>query len=292
MGVRSGAIHVAITPMRNEVANIEKMSESMISQTFRPKKWIIIDDGSNDGSSEIVRSLAEKNDWIEYATNDEEGVRKRGKKLARIFNLGLSMCGNEWSYCSKIDADMVLPSNYFKDIIGKFEEDESLGIGSGVCEVRTKLGRRLERTTKGHTRGGLKTYRRACYDEIGGIREVDGWDGIDNSVAQMKGWLTGSFSDIVVDHLRVTGGQHGQIKSQYEAGRFAYSMGYYWPYMMARTMVQVFKWPYFLGGASMLFGFFSGYISRGEKFGEEEVVLYIREMQKSRISGFLGFGKR
>ena len=56
--------------------------------------------------------------------------------------------------------------------------------------------KKIEKVAEGHTRGGLKTYRRACYDEIGGIREVDGWDGVDNLVAQMNGWETENFTEI------------------------------------------------------------------------------------------------
>ena len=51
-------------------------------------------------------------------------------------------------------------------------------------------GGKTEKVSPDHTRGGLKTYRRQCLEEIGGIMELDGWDGIDNIMAQMSGWET------------------------------------------------------------------------------------------------------
>ena len=62
-----------------------------------------------------------------------------------------------------------------------------------------------EKTSKDHTRGGLKTYRRECYDQIEGINETDGWDGIDNITAQMHGWETRSIPELEVLHQRRTG---------------------------------------------------------------------------------------
>ena len=87
---------------------------------------------------------------------------------------------------------MVLPEDYFECIFAEFSDSEQLGITSGTCYLMEKGKKIQEKTSKDHTRGGLKTYRRECYDQIEGINETDGWDGIDNITAQMHGWETRS----------------------------------------------------------------------------------------------------
>ena len=52
--------YVLITPARNEAQFIELTMKSVVAQTARPIKWIIVSDGSTDGTDEIV---------CKYATN-------------------------------------------------------------------------------------------------------------------------------------------------------------------------------------------------------------------------------
>ena len=50
--------YVLITPARNEAAFIEQTIESVVAQTARPAKWVIVSDGSTDGTDEIVGRYA------------------------------------------------------------------------------------------------------------------------------------------------------------------------------------------------------------------------------------------
>ena len=43
-----------VTPARNEAAFIARTLESVCSQTVLPEKWVVVDDGSTDGTPEIV----------------------------------------------------------------------------------------------------------------------------------------------------------------------------------------------------------------------------------------------
>src|SRR5256885_513824 len=47
--------YVLITPARNEAALIGGTIRSIINQSVRPFRWIIVSDGSTDGTDEIVR---------------------------------------------------------------------------------------------------------------------------------------------------------------------------------------------------------------------------------------------
>src|SRR5690349_16810447 len=63
--VHKTARYVLITPARNEAAFIELTLKSMTAQTVKPLKWVIVSDGSTDGTDEIVNRYAAANDWIE-----------------------------------------------------------------------------------------------------------------------------------------------------------------------------------------------------------------------------------
>ena len=57
--------YVLITPARNEAEFIELTLKSVVAQTARPLKWVIVSDGSTDGTDEIVGRYAAKHPWIE-----------------------------------------------------------------------------------------------------------------------------------------------------------------------------------------------------------------------------------
>ena len=127
---------------------------------------------------------------------------------------------------------MILDNYYFEEIFKEFEMRENLGIASGSCFNHRNGKEIIEKVTADHTRGGLKTYRYDCYKDIGGIRNVDGWDGLDNEMARMKGWMTMNFKNIKSIHRRETGSYGGKIRGNFESGKFAHFMGYFPPYML------------------------------------------------------------
>jgi poly-beta-1,6-N-acetyl-D-glucosamine synthase len=48
--------YVLITPARNGGDFIALTIKSMVAQTAKPEKWVIVSDGSSDGTDEIVTS--------------------------------------------------------------------------------------------------------------------------------------------------------------------------------------------------------------------------------------------
>jgi glycosyltransferase involved in cell wall biosynthesis len=50
--------YVVITPARNEKAFIELTIKSVVAQTVRPLRWVIVSEGSTDGTDEIVKKYA------------------------------------------------------------------------------------------------------------------------------------------------------------------------------------------------------------------------------------------
>ena len=223
----------------------------------------------------------EKHEWITLLRNHDSGPRKRGSRIASIFNLGKEHCGEDWEYISKIDGDMTLPDDYFEKIFGEFEADRKLGIASGNCRVTGS--KKIEAVEKDHTRGGLKTYRKECLSDIGGVFEVDGWDGLDNLTARYKGWKTKNFPDIIVEHRRATGSLESSISDHINTGRKSHIMSYSWPYLLAKSLTSMLKRPYLIGGLCIVLGFVKSKIEGVERIGSRELRLFIRREQRRKL---------
>lgn len=275
--------HVVVTPSRDESVFLPQLVDSMAKQTIVPSEWIIVSHNSGKSSMDYLEHICKKHEWITIKSIDDKSRRKRGGQIAKLVNYGLSSSSLNWDFFSKIDADMVLPEDYFEAILTNFDDSPRLGIASGSCyliEGRRKL---VEFVSPDHSRGGLKTYRRKCFDEIGGIREINGWDGIDNALAQMNGWETCCFSEIEVHHQRRTGSYYGLIRGCFETGRFAHSMRYYTPFIIARSAHRMLRKPIIFGGISMLAGYFANYLAMRPTFDEDDVIEFLRNKQKNML---------
>lgn len=286
MGPNRQFSHLVVTPNRDEEKFLPKLISSMCDQTITPTSWIIVDDNSTDSSAEIIQEAMKKYDWIEYIRIDNDSKRRRGSHIADLVNRGISQSNIDWDFFSKIDADMILPSDYFEKIFLQFSENPLLGIASGSCHIIKQGKKYSEHVTTDHTRGGLKTYKRSCFNEIEGIKEVDGWDGIDNIMAQMNGWETRNFPSISVEHRRITGSYFGIVRGCFESGKFAYSMRYFLPFMIARSAHRSFSRPLFIGGISMLAGYFFGLFSRSPPAADRQVTGFLRKKQIHRMLFF------
>ncbi len=276
--------HIVITPSRDDAIFLKGLVDSMVSQTCPPIHWVIVDHNSKDNTQDLLTPIVKKYDWISTIRIDDESQRKRGGQIATLFNKGLSSIKHlDWHYCSKIDADMILPEDYFMEIISRFNKNPSLGIASGSCYLLDGNRRKVEKVSQGHTRGGLKTYRKSCFEHIGGVREVDGWDGLDNVLAEMNGWETQNFPEIEVLHRRATGSFFGILRGCFESGKFAYSLRYSPTFMLARSVHRLFRKPLFIGGIAMMSGFIFGCLKRLNPSMEPHESTFFRKKQRARL---------
>ena len=206
--------------------------------------------------------LAE-NSWVNIVPEKpHKRVSSRGARISTLFSIAVANSSLDWDFCSKIDADMELKKNYFKKILLEFDSNPDLGIASGNCILPQKWGGKMERVPKYHTRGGLKTYRRQCFDQIGGLEPIDGWDTVDNIKAGICGWDTSNFSHIVALHARPTGSKKGLLYTCVNEGRKSYFLGYFTPFFFAKVLHRMLSKPLFIGGFAMLFGYTKSWVKR------------------------------
>ncbi len=265
--------HVVVTPSRDESAFLPQLVNSMVEQTIVPSEWIIVSHNSGKSSRDYLEEICKKYDWITILSIEDTSQRKRGGQIAKLVNQGLSCSSLDWDFFSKIDADMVLPEDYFEKIFANFADASRLGIASGSCYLIEGRRKIVEFVSPDHSRGGLKTYRRQCFEEIGGIREANGWDGLDNALAQMNGWETCCFFEIEVLHQRRTGSYSGLIRGCFETGKFAHSMRYFPPFILARSAHRMLRKPIVLANS----------LTMKSTFDEVDAIEYLRNKQKNRL---------
>ncbi len=278
--------YVIVTPARNEAAHLPNTINAVVSQTVRPRKWIIVDDGSTDATGRIIDKAAQQHTWIKAVHRPDRGYRKAGSGLVETFYDGYALIREEpWDLVCNLDGDVSFEPSYFEQCLKHFSLDPKLGIGGGT--VCIAVNATLEEESKGdprfHVRGATKIYRRACWDAIGGLVRAPGWDTVDEFKANMLGWTTYTFPGIKLIHHKPTGKAYGAWKTSFKYGRAGYLTGYHPLYMLLKCVKRLSDWPYCIGSAALLAGFLSGYFARLPRSSDPDLIRYIRQQQIRRI---------
>ncbi len=280
--------YVAITPVRDEAEYVVKTIDSMAAQTILPQKWVIVDDGSSDRTSEILDAATRKYPWIEVIHLPNRGFRKSGGGVVEAFYSGYSKIGGaNWDFIVKLDGDLSFPSDYFERCLSCFISDKRLGIGGGtVCSTQNgNLAVDSPGDPLFHVRGATKIYHRACWEVIGPLVKAPGWDTIDEVRANMLGWTTRTFRDIKLIQHKETGSADGTWRNWVKNGLANYVTGYHPVFMVLKCCKRVFEPPYLVGAAGLLTGYLSGYARGIAQVSDEPFIKYIRGQQLSRLLG-------
>src|SRR5436190_21835341 len=129
---RPASPYVLVTAARNEAKFLAETIEAVAAQTQKPARWVIVDDRSTDGTSEVVRRYLPVCGFIRLLTVPGDGATHFGKKAA-AFNAGLELLRDiDYSYIGNLDADITMPSSYYETLLREFERDPRLGVAGGA----------------------------------------------------------------------------------------------------------------------------------------------------------------
>lgn len=273
--------YVIVSPVKNEENYIENTIRSVISQTVRPLVWVIVNDGSTDRTREIAERYAAEHHWIKVI-NLFETRRVRGGHIVRLFYKGFEEIKHlETDFIVKLDGDVSFENNFFERIFSFFAGSPRLGISSGISHIFSRGKLIEERSSKGHTLGAAKVYRKECLDEIGGLVPSMGWDGIDEIKARMHDWDAEPVPGLIVVHYRPEGKAHGFFKSGIERGKGCYFMGYHPLFFMLRSVKCALKSP--SDGIGMLYGYLKASIKKEQRIGDEEFIKFLQRNQLRKL---------
>jgi poly-beta-1,6-N-acetyl-D-glucosamine synthase len=278
--------YVVITPVRDEEEYLPLSIESMVRQSNPPREWIIVNDGSRDRTAQIIADACNSYSWIRSVTCSDRGYRKWGAGIIEAFYEGFnSLSFQDWGFVCKLDGDLSFEPNYFQDALTKFKRDPKLGIGGGVLYHYRNGARVLERHPKFHVRGGVKIFRRACWDAIGGLWVGPGSDTVDEVKANQLGWQTRSFPDLHLIHHRPTGASWGRWGSLIKDGRVDYVYGSHPAFLIAKSIARLIRRPYISGSIALIYGYVSAYLRGTPRVDDPELIKYLRQQQIARLTG-------
>jgi biofilm PGA synthesis N-glycosyltransferase PgaC len=273
--------YALITPARNESGFIEETILAVARQTIKPVKWVIVSDGSTDGTDEIVEKYVRQYAWIELIRMPERSERHFGGK-AMAFNAGFEKLRRiSFEIIGNLDADLTFGPDYFEFLIGQFAQDRNLGVAGtpfreGIVQYNYHFSR------KEHVSGACQLFRLECFKAIGGYlpRKEGGVDLVAVVTARMKGWRTETFTGRHSIHLRPQGaaGPHF-LKYAFKSGYGDYILGVHPLWQFFRSCYQMSIRPIFINGLLLLSGYFWALVTRPERPVSGEFVQFRRKEQ-------------
>jgi len=286
----SGQRVLIISPVRNEAEFFEKTLASVCSQSVAPARWIIVNDGSTDDTVALAQRYAQQYDFIEILHLEKNEQRELGPRVVQNFNVGLEHAinsGVEFDYVCKLDGDLEFSPEAYATILGMFDNDQKLGMAGPSVFLRLDSGREIfERYARYHVPGQFKVYRRECFEQMGGLFPVYGWDIADETEARRLGWLTRHTDDVRVIHLRLQGSAFGIVKGRRIWGWGAYATYSYPPFAILRGVFRLVEPPYIIGGIAFIWGFLEAHWKDIKRVPKPEFGPHIRAEHKKRLLSF------
>lgn len=237
-----------IIPAHNEEKNLPFTLYSLIQQSFKDFKVVIVNDGSTDRTAEIIKNYTEKDLRFE-TVNLQKSAHQPGSKVVAAFKSGLeTQSSDDFEVICKFDSDIILPENYLESVKEAFAENPDYGLVGGLLYVE-KNGEWVYEgnSNKHHVRGPMKAYRKESFFQMGGLRETLGWDNIDAVLLQNLGWKEVVIPDLHVKLIKVKGADY-TIKPADYYGRYFYFLGLnrFLTYVAAAKEALKIKSPSFL----------------------------------------------
>jgi len=119
-----------IMPVRNGGAYLEGAIASILGQTARAFRLLILDDGSDDGSLELARRLAD----------ERTEILSDGRRLGLVARLNAGLDLARTPFVARMDADDIAAPGRLARQLAFMEANPGIGI-CGSCYIRLEEGR-------------------------------------------------------------------------------------------------------------------------------------------------------
>jgi biofilm PGA synthesis N-glycosyltransferase PgaC len=271
--------YAVVTPARDEAENLPRLARSLAAQLLRPRAWVIVDNGSRDGSVELARELATASDWVHLLEVEGDARPTRGAPIVRALHVGIDWLATAGlpEVVVALDADISFYPDYFRRLLAAFADDAALGIASGSC-WEERDGRWRQRHVTGSTVwGASRAYRRECLEAVLPLEQRLGWDGIDEFKANARGWRSRTLTDLAFFHHRPEGERDGSWQTRIEQGRLCRYVGYRPWYLILRALFNATRSPAALG---LVRGYLGSALAGAPQLGDEAARAYVRSQQR------------
>ncbi|HEU5077014.1 MAG TPA: glycosyltransferase family 2 protein [Polyangiaceae bacterium] len=290
--------YVLATPMRNERELLPELLGTLRAQSVLPSVWLVVDDHSTDGGREWLEGEASALDWVVVVQAPEDAEEYLGGHIARIKSWGLAQAvqqaqerGRVPSFCGILDADVSLPPDHYERLIAEFFADSSLGVVSSVLKVPG--AKNIEAWQRSDLpRGPTQLFTHACWQAIGGLPRVQGYDAIANLKAKNRGFRTKLATNVVASHRRETSTREGHARGFERRGSYAHYLHLHPLLVLGRSLAYSLDAPH-AKGLHFLKGWARAALSREPRCPDPEVARHYRhERVREVFNAALGRGIR
>lgn len=281
--------YVLVTAAYNEAKFIKRALESTIAQTLLPERWVIVSDGSTDGTDDIVRSYATNHHFIHLVRITEEHPRNFAAQVFALQTACNHLLDTDYDFIGNLDADVAMDPTYFASLFQRFRADDRLGLAGGyIFEQSGPQFRNRPSNSESSVAHATQMFRRECFRHVGGYQALKygGPDWLAEIRARLGGWSVRSFPDLPVYHYRPTTSAEGMFRACWRQGYMDHCMGSLFSFELMKCGRRLFDRPFLIGSLARLTAFCAA------KFGDEpllvsgEVASYLQNEQRARVREF------
>jgi glycosyltransferase involved in cell wall biosynthesis len=278
--------YALITPARDERHNLERLARAVREQDARPAYWVVVDDGSTDGTRELAAALREQDPAIVVVgTESAEGALRDGRRQGRdllAFQHGIRSLAQPVDVVVKVDADVDFAPDFFARLMDAFAGDPKLAIAGGACHELQAGAWVRRKVVPTAVWGATRAYRAEVLEIALGLEPSVGWDGIDEIQAQLAGYRTGTLIDLPFQHHRPEGQRESsRIRAHALSGRAAWYMGYRPSYLFMRSLYRATADRAALG---LIWGYASSAVAGAPRCGDARVIAALRSRQRLSVA--------
>jgi biofilm PGA synthesis N-glycosyltransferase PgaC len=272
--------YAAVTPARDEAENLPRLAASLFAQTVLPVRWIVVENGSTDGTGELVRELAAEHPWIRQLQTEGTETYDRTSPYMRAWHAGVDALDGVGDVVVKLDADVSFEPDYFESILAAFAEDESLGLASGSCHEWRDGAWREWVLVGDHVWGPTRCYRRACLDVVLPLDDSTGYAAIDVTKAELAGFRVSCLRDLPFRHHRPEGAGEGSRRQAWLCeGESARYVGYRFTWVLGRCLYRL---RHDAAALALPIGFLRAALRRAPVYRDADVRAALRDKQRLR----------
>lgn len=266
--------YIIMTAARNAERTLGRTIEAVVSQSVRPRRWVIVSDGSDDRTDVIAQSYADQHDWIRFTRREKPAAefkrveRAAPGKSAALAEAYASCSELSFEYVANLDADITCPTDYYERVMAVMDGNEAIGIAGGAVRNILPDGKPAPGGfyKPDFVAGAVQMFRRPCYEGIGGYKPYGHEDCIAALEARTQGWEVRNILDIVVEHHPPREGYATDWRSKVPTCVYLGNMHYImrepiWR-EIPRCIKRAFARPFILGGCAMGVGYVAAALRR------------------------------
>jgi poly-beta-1,6-N-acetyl-D-glucosamine synthase len=282
---------LAITPCHNDGWAIDGLASSLVRQKLQPCDWVIVDDASTDDTAATLSQIRAAVPFASVLRRERPPGRRIGEK-AHAVNAGYHLMGRttEYDAVAILDADVLIPDDYFAQVAVAFADDPALGVCGGVYLEPGASRAQAGRAAGAHVPGPAQVFRRQVFDAVGGYSPLPfGGDDVESVTrARLLGWRTSALRSVTYSHRRRmgTGGHGSALRADFNLGRQDHDLGTLPAFEIVKLARHLSRRPLLLAGVARSVGFLDASIRRRPRSVDDDYIEFVRAEQRARLSGW------